>query len=420
MKIIQPHTVYSMRKLLDQQNFDGMVEIEFLSNLNLKFSFPAVNAFYQSGTHYSVVHGGGRIRNDNEKHTPAKSIETNWTCKILDDVIPFFHIFNGPKWNGLGTTKIDLFSTNGSHLATRECDFDLKAPYSSKIIFLDELFDLAKYEDHEVFLAVTMPDAEFFPRMVVGNYHKKLNFLETGHSFYWSTIEDFLEPQKEVSLLSFIPVLKAPALDLDIISYPTNAPCVVNGKIRIADTAGKLQPTEHQVTWCTGGKNIPAWKFGIKDDINFLCIDFDAPPVPARINASYRYKVKNAPENNFSTDIATGAHAYVYPQKFSHWGSAIISTRYETVLMIRNVCQRTGQQKDASGLLQIFLPDNQLIKHEITTSAESGSFIYLSTLIDRPESETIFSWFLNMDCPDIETYWISFANDGSICGDHSF
>lgn len=418
-KIVQAHTLYSLREFLGEGNFDGMVEIEFASAQNLKFSFPAVNAFYRSGTHYSVVHGGGRVRSGNEGYIPRKSIETNWTCKFKDDVVPFFHLFNGPRWSGLGTNKVDLFGADGQLIASVERNFGLEAPFSSKIVYLDEVFDLAGLKDKEFFVAITMPDAEFFPRMVVGNCHLKLNLLEAGHSFYWTTIDDYLEPRDDVSVLSFIPAIKTPELELNIVSYPTNAPCSVIGKVRTADVAGRLQPTDRQLSWGTGAGS-PIWSYRLEDDVDFLSIDFLELPVPSRINASYRYKVKNAPSNNFSVDVATGAHAFIYPPKYSHWGSAIVSERYETVLMVRNVCQMKNRQRNASGLLRIYAAEGGLVSHSFSLCAESACCLYFSDLMQRPKEDSVVSWFLNSDCPDIETYWISYAADGSICGDHGF
>ena len=96
------HNEISLAGVLRCDRFDGMVELEFISDRNLVFNFPAILAFYRSGEFYSAVHAAGRARNPDERHVPARSTETNWTCKLGADVVPFFHLFNGPRTGGIG------------------------------------------------------------------------------------------------------------------------------------------------------------------------------------------------------------------------------------------------------------------------------------------------------------------------------
>ena len=75
--------------------FKGIANIEFISQENFGFTFPAVTAFYSSNSNYSGVHTAGRIKNTEESKIPGRIIETNWRCKWGDGITPFFTLFNG-------------------------------------------------------------------------------------------------------------------------------------------------------------------------------------------------------------------------------------------------------------------------------------------------------------------------------------
>ena len=78
------------------------------------------------------------------------------------------------------------------------------------------------------------------------------------------------------------------------------------------------------------------WRYHVKPDVSLVSFDFRNQQLPARLNTSYRYSVKGM-QSQFCTDIASGAHAHVYPPKHSHWGHGLVSNDYETVVMIRNI-----------------------------------------------------------------------------------
>ncbi len=121
------HNQISLRELLGEADFEGMVEVEFLSLRDLKFPFPGIMVFYRSGHHFSAVHASGRVRNSDEAYTPKYSVETNWTCRHTGARTPFVHLFNGPRHNGLGEVEIKLMASSTRVLATQTVSFGLES-----------------------------------------------------------------------------------------------------------------------------------------------------------------------------------------------------------------------------------------------------------------------------------------------------
>jgi hypothetical protein len=419
MVVTDDHNEISLARLLQRDSFEGLTEIEFVGDRNFVFAFPAVVAFYRSGDRYSAVHSSGRVRNPDEARRPSRSQETNWTCKFTPGVTPFFTLFNGPRAGSLGEVEVAVHDGSGRCVARKSSDFDLTAPFSSRIVKLDELFDVSGFdEDH--FISVNLPDDDFFPRLVVGNFHRDIEFVEATHSFYWSALgDDTLQPD-DADLLSFIPAPKVGDLDLEMVFFPTNAPAEVTATLRTSTAAGEaLRETGESVRWTTGGSGAALWRYQVDPEIALLSFDFRNQPLPARLNTSYRYRVKgsNAP---FCTDIATGSHAHVYPPKHTHWGHGLISDRYETVVMLRNIAHNRGESGRAEAAFFVYDGSGKQVSHAISVEQEATAFVYLRDLIGSSENVRTVSWYMRADTPNVEAFWISYSPDGGICGEHAF
>lgn len=418
--IASAHNQISLAGLLGVESFSGMVEVEILSPENMGFRFPAVVAFYRSAEFYSAVHSAGRVRNADETYTPRISTQTNWTCDARPGVSPFFHLFNGPRDGGLGEIEIRLMTSATDVAERRRIDFGLQAPYASKLVLLDELFDLRSRTTGEYFFALDLPEAEVYPRPIVGNYHHDIDFLEATHSFYWTTNLDYLdESDPDVILPAFVPLMCPPELNLELLGYPTNAPGDIVGTIRECDSSMRLHETGREVAWKTGGEGAPIWRFAANPDVPFASIDFRRGKIPSRLNAEFRYSVRSAAPR-FATDTAWGAYACHYPPRRSHWGHGIVSSGYETVIMIRNVAQRRGESADAVAHLELFGLPQERVEAAIEVPAEGAAFVRVRDLFGTPRDARFVSWLLKSQCATLDTYWLSFSPNGGICGEHGF
>ncbi len=419
MVVSDSHNEISLGKLLGTDNFEGLAEFEFVGDRNFLFAFPAVVAFYRSGERFSAVHSSGRVRNTDEPRRPSRSQETNWTCKFSSGVTPFVALFNGPRAGALGEVEVRVHDASGRCVARQSSDFNLSAPFASKIVKIDEMFDVSQFNDDH-FISVNVPDDDFFPRLVVGNFHRDIEFLEATHSFYWSALgDDTLQPE-EAELLSFIPAPKIADLDLEMVFFPTNAPAEVAATLRTASEAGEaLHETGKSIKWKTGGGGAELWRYQVDPDVALVSFDFRNQELPARLNTSYRYKVRGR-SGDFCTDIATGSHAHVYPPKSTHWGHGLISDKYETVVMIRNIAHNRRDAGKALAALSVYDASGRRATRTISVAEESTEFVYLRDMVGYGDDIRTVSWFMRADNPNLEAFWISYSPDGGICGEHAF
>jgi len=415
---------YSIRSLIGRDIFDGAVEIEFISIDNLRIPFPAVLGFYTAGDHYSAVHSAGRIKASSEAYTPFESEETNFTCKFdarggKTLIGPFIHVFNGPA-KRTRDYKLRIRNKHGIVIGSKNLSYDF-APFASKIIEITNEFDAGQFEQ-EFFCSITASNDDIFPRFVCGNIHYDSNFLEVTHSYPLIQKPDFCAATEEKPLASFLPMLNHPQLVLDSIIFPTNIAATITGRVlsqrfdaaKLMDTGNTMQLN----VGVGGGESILC-----PDGVAFMLVAFDhaSGSIPSRINASYRYSVKGS-SSPFSTDIATGAKANVYPQKFTHWGAGLISKEYHPVMMIRNNGHNPAKTQDAHFMLTIYLGDTTF-NHAFSITAESATQINLKDIIPSTAygaHVSIIHWLLKSDQPVGETFWVSYTDDGRICGEHGF
>lgn len=422
-KIHTDHFQVSIQELIKIREFLGMAEVEIISTENMRFPFPAIIVFYKSGDAYSAVHSAGRIRNPDEAYVPSLSRETNWTCKFTDDITPFFHVFNGPRQNSVREIRVQLFDAKNRLVEDNTFCPEIAAPFSSKIFFADTVFKTKNFSSGS-FIKVTLPNADFFPRMVVGNYHKSIRFLEATHSFKEIDFEDFCPDRRpEKTLHSFMGILQPNELEAELVSFPTNSPSYapVTAKIRKANN-DILESTVNTLSWDAGVKAEEIFSYRLDPLDRGISLDFDEGEVPSRLNASYRYRVRNS-SGIFSTDIASGAESNVYPPRHSHWGHGVIGKDYETVIMFHNFSHHPSTTQQANGSLTLYSDKIAPLSCEVCINAEGILFLYVKKsfgLLKTIEDDLIVSWFIKFDTSTVYSYWVSYTDDGRICGEHGF
>lgn len=411
--------------------FDGMVEVEVISLRNLAFPFPAILGVYQSEGYCSAVHAAGRIKNADELKSPQKSQETNWTCRFERDgdgyvVVPFFHYFVGAvPLDRDETIEITLRSQTGNAIAVASVPVGSMPPFSSRVFYADELFALDEVPEDGCFLSVALTARDIFPRLVVGNFHRDIEFLEVGHSFPISEFADYCPvpgaDKPAGSSSSFLAAQTTADLALDVKVFPTN--CEGNAKAAVSSkkfSEDRLKQLDQGFEF-TSAPGSHGLSFSLEADEEFRVVHLRGESIPSRLNASYRYSVRNAPRR-FSTDIATGAKSIVYPPKWRHWGHGCIGGGYDTVILLRNNSHAPNENDSNAGEIRILGRD---IDHSVAVevTGESCICMKLSDLLDidpKAGQPRFLSWLVGLSRPVGETFWVAYRPDGAIFGEHGF
>lgn len=437
-EIVDSHNKISVRDLFLADgvvvvSFDGMVEVEVVSAENLSFSFPAIVGVYEADGRFSVVHSAGRIKNADEINKTINSQETNWNC-IFErspqgqgwSIIPFFHYFIGATPPILNEViEVSLHDKTGRIVESKTINVGQMSPFSSKIFFADQIFTLASEPPADSFISVSLRASDVFPRLVVGNFHRDIDFLEVTHSFPVTEFVDHCPQPDDIkpsrSAPSLLAAQTAPGLDLVVRVFPTN--CIGNTEVLVNkkyfDQDTLLRTTESFDFDSNLGTEGLSFKLDPDEEMRVLHLYGNT--VPSRLNASYRYSVAGA-KSRFTTDIATGAKSIVYPPKWRHWGHGCIGAGYNTYVLLRNNTHAPESTLENCGYIRIFTEHlDQTFK--IQVSAESCIALKISELLNLDPLESIptfFSWMITMNESVGETFWVSYREDGCIFGEHGF
>lgn len=425
IRALRHHNQFSIKELLQKDGItpeqlpSGMVEVEVISTANLRFSFPGVTAIYQSGNLYSAVHAAGRIKNPDEPQALSYTRESNWSCKFAPGITPFFHYFVGPSLPQDKTLQVCLHDPRGEVVAQQDVSIADMKPFSSRVFLADELFDTS----HVVagsFLSVRVEHNSVFPRLVVGNYFRELDFHEVTHSFPVIEKNDYCPAVTDAAFQSMLCAYTEPELNLDLTVFPTNCNGSFDADFR-GQKEGRLTDKGDTRRYSTSVSS-DSIRLRLEDDETFLCLQMRGDTVPSRFNASFQYRVKGS-DAPFSTDIASGAKSCVYPPKHRHWGHGCVAEGFDSVILIRNNSHRPQQTIDATGQLSLYADGME--KHiDVRIPAESALSLRLSDLVGSTTDSNrpaFISWILEMDVPNAETFWVAYRKtDGAVFGEHGF
>ena len=416
VELEEQNNTLSVRSFIDQDVFEGMIEIEIISTENIKFTFPAIIGFYKTDSLYSCVHSAGRFKGADEINSEVKTEETNWNCKFTNDCTPFFHYVNGGA-SAEVKLKVNLKSKDGLTVTSVDISENMKA-FGSKVFFIDEIIPNLRTNDG-MFVSVECANDSVFRRMVVGNYYKSLQHMEVTHSFPKQSSTDYC-PKNESGAESFLALYNDPRLNLSARVFPTNCP----GKFLVKESNQSYQA---EALDYERNSSFLSYGFGfidLEEQQRCKVLWLNGDTVPSRLNCNFVYRVKDA-QSLFSTDIATGAKSSVYPPKHSHWGSGVFGNGYDFALMIRNI-RHNRDSSISEGKLTVY-GLGATIETKVNINPEASCSILMSDIIDpklmelHSEKEIVFTWFLNFDQPDSETFWVSFREtDGAIVGEHGF
>lgn len=410
---------------IDGSNFDGSVFVEVLSTKNIKFSFPAVTAIYQSGNLFSAVHSAGRIKNADEAQIISYTEETNWTCKFEEGISPFFHYFKGPTQPTIDHLLVSLRKKNGEIVKSKKVQIGNISVFGSKIYMIREIFNDVQFNEGD-FVSVRVEHNSIFPRLVVGNFHYNKNFMEVTHSFPKIEREDFCSVTPVETYQSMLCGFTSSDLELTTKIFPTNC----RGEFDVAYFSQKFDDISLQPL-CDYQKITPKllptnFNYTLGNEEQFACFRMSGKEVPARLNSSFIYKVKSV-KSNYSTDIASGTVSSAYPPKYSHWGHGYCAEGFKTMILIRNNTLAPNKTLSNKGHLRIYGDDFNL-QYDFAVNAESLCVLDIGEIINGSSQSDLLSikcnfisWIIVMTEPSCDTFWVCYRkSDGAIFGDHGF
>ena len=415
---INYHNELSVKKLFNiKKNFLGQLECSIESSHNLKFPYPALLMFYKNKFGYlSSVHSAGRHIN-NKENMSCKFYESNFYCLMNDEFSPVIHFFCGNELNKKNNfIELIFFDEKNSLIFKKKLRNFFPKPYCSKIIFLEKHLnksEIKKIYDKIFFIKIKFHIPNIFGRLVVGNYDKKNDALFLTHTFrvFNSKKNNLISSNKKYNSTGFIPLMNSYPLNLTAKSYPTNATSNSKFKEYILKQNRTYETGSGIIKTGANSKNI----FEIKNNKNeYRIIEFKNS-IPDRVNVELNYSLNNS---RHPTDIADGVKICHQPRKISYWGHGVSLKNYRTFIIIGNYSNLNKEMIDEKVSLIIF-SKNKNIQKNFLLKKKTMKIIKLKNLESKLGSD-FFSWRINSKKANLSIYWISFNEEGSICGDHAF
>ena len=417
--ITKDHYELKASQIISESSFSGMVEIEFISNENMRFAFPGISGFYISPDKLiSAAHSAGRCFNSEEPRKKGVSEESNFVCKTSNNSSPFFSLFNSNLEKDKNPIIITLKDKRNKTINKKIIYNELKKPFSNKIFYIRDFFktkDLLKSS----FCTVTTSNYDVFPRMICGNYYKKMHHYEVTHSFpVQKNKKDYISQHylkdKHVEHVLFLPFVKSDTQDLTLRIFPTNLNVNCNAKLFVQNNLTKKMNYKGNFLIKTGKEN---FEYNVKKNEKFGFFTVRQKKIPARINTSYIYK--NGNKNGFSTDIATGFKSIDYPMKKTHWASFFCNRFTESRILIRRV-NHYKTFKNSTGSITFY---GKNFKKKLNLNLKPTDYkIFLFEKIYKIKHKNLksYSWLAKFKKGSgIEIFWNVSGKD-FIAGDHSF
>lgn len=242
----------SVKKILGKKNLNnslrGSIEIEFLSDTNMVYPYPAVVVNFEGKNSSSVVHTCGRIYNnkkDFEQNNQFKVPETGIDIIPSKNFVPFFSFVNGKNKIFKDKISITIINYLGEKLQ-KVINLKNINPYQTKFVFFLNKNEKEFLKNEKGTVKIKHNFKSFFPRFLSGNLETNENNSSLTHTYYDTSSQKdkytfWKNPNKKIfydSTVSF-PLFKNKQSYTQLVVYPNFPKCKIKFDIEIYNKLGE-------------------------------------------------------------------------------------------------------------------------------------------------------------------------------------
>ena len=423
-----------IKKDLSQDELTGSIEFEIYSNNDLKFSYPAINAIYETDHGISLIHTNQRIMSDIEDNLENESLNASQTgFDIYCDIArySFLAAINGPIEIKNKDLKIVFFNKKGQKTSNK-IHFKSIKPFEVMVVNLDNFKNLRKFFNGEKgFCKVEVPTKNIFNRILAGTFSRDKKKITTTHSYYdCSAIKDFISLKTSDEHSCFIPFNIINDIDLDVVIYPIFSRCDIIFDLESIDKNGQRKMIN---------KNILEIKKNFKSSITLSINDYiknekncsnyvyslsgrtKNKKIPTRMTYGFNYKQKSF-GSNICDSMKINDNKNNKGKGF-YWGPAFNSKKIETILALSSINKNHNIDYD---LIKLKLYDEEriLCSKKIKISNFEALNLNLKKIIKSIKKRNISEilWF-TIETPGTKNFTCKHVHKsiyGHISADHSF
>lgn len=289
-----------------ENDFEGSVEVEILSQKNLFIPYAAVMAIYKTEKSISMTHSYSRAYSEkeiNEENTITNGAEGCWVLRDNEKVQSFCVFHNGNKELINSEIKINLTNHAGVN-KFKKITFEKIKPFQTIKLYLNKYIDdLNSFlEGKEGSGTIEYNLGNSFTRMLIGNETLDEKEIQTAHSnFDYSKKDPGQLESNGTKALMLLPDFGIG--NEKVIIYPNYAP----GHYTLSNTEIKLE---------IGNKHRKLHFF--KCNNSFLEINRDDKKLPNRFVTGFECSLNNG--NILPVEVSRGVRHINEPPKRFWWG----------------------------------------------------------------------------------------------------
>ncbi len=432
----------SLKDLLNENlkitKFTGSIEVELFSSLDLKYSFPAIDAIYETKQGISLVHSNQRVfdsMQDNLQNKSINQIQTGFDIYLDNKLETFIAAINGPLALNNQKMKIDFFNYNGQKFTTSNFFKSIKA---YEIIN----FNLKSFKKLKNFLSgkrgyckIDLPTKNIFNRVIVGTLNNNKTKITTTHSYYdCSQTKDYIN-LKKISAAEYgcyLPFNLFKKIKLDVVIYPIFSKANLNFSLEKIDKNNEKKIINSNVLRVSKNFKQPHIieinkylknEKKLSENIYFLNITSKDNLIPARLTFGFNYKT-NSIGSNISDSMIVN-HGKDFKSKGFYWGPAFISKKINTIITISsfNKNKKRAQSKNKISL-KIYGKNSIILKKVFNINCPAAFNIYVNKIINskikKIHNDEIVWFTISSNHKNLVCKHVHISTFGHVAADHVF
>ena len=418
------------------KEFIGTIEVEFNSNQDLKFAYPALDVFYETYEGVSVVHTNQRVFNDIEDS--AKNISINQTQSGFDiycdeESSSFLGLLNGPLKLVNKKLSIAFFNHKGEVLE-KQIIYEKILPYEVLYINFDRFPELKNFLNNKTgFCKVNSPMENIFNRIVAGTMSKNKKRMSVTHSYYdCSDVSDYIDTKliNKDHYNCFFPLNMIDDILLDVVFYPIFSKSNLNVTIEKIDRDGNMTTLPNSKI--TLGENFKSLKMveinkhlpseaNQSDNVYFINVTSDDNLIPSRLPFGVNYRKKGWGSNvnlniyNYARDLKKRSYL---------WGPALTGEKFETIIALTNFNKKISHKEENNIQLTLYNESGKILEKKYKTHNPQSLNINVKNLIKENNIKTKVNEIIWFTIESVATSFVCMhihkSIHGLVAADHSF
>lgn len=437
--------VYSLdlKTILQQQGgvtlpFTGTMEIEFFSDKDMKFAFPAVLVYHLTRSGASFVHTNQRSFNNSEdrrRALPFNRWQTGFDVHVRNNASPFVYLINGPEAAPGAVADIQLFNASGS-VQKHNLDIGDLGAYAAKRIDLAVLPGALEFLGSGVgFAKLDVPLTDIYCRFACGIEHAD-GFVGITHSYFdCEAHRDYYDANSfgPDTYPCFVPVNLIDGLDVDLVFYPILSPAPLNFALQC------FGPDGRQAAWIELPERLlPGDNRQVRLDIRKIlahagrpghagqyCIQIGSSDgrIPARVTFGLNYRMGEQPGSNVSSS-ALLASSHGAKGRAWLWCGSLCAPGARNIAAISHLSKSRSNQDIAEFRMSVYSSGGKVAIKTGSLVNGKGANIEIEPLLAEhgyePAANEIVWYVIESANPSLIANHVHVSADGRVGADHSF